>query len=118
MALDQTPSSDFFPPETKKFLEELRSKNILLGLVTSSEKCLTERLLIKTDIKSLFHIILTREDTPENKPHPMPYLTAMEKLNLSPNKTFIFEDSPSGIKAAIDSGAYTFQAGWLSKVLK
>jgi beta-phosphoglucomutase len=99
-------------PEVKNLLDEVSQSELSLGLVTSSEKSVCESLLKKFKIHNLFDVILTREDTSENKPHPMPYLEAMKFLSLSPTKTLVFEDSNTGIQSATDSGAIVIQAKW------
>lgn len=38
------------------------------------------------------------------KPFPDPFLLAASDLGICPTKTVIFEDSPSGIKAAVAAG--------------
>lgn len=38
------------------------------------------------------------------KPFPDPFLLAAADLGFNPKKTVIFEDSPSGIKAAVAAG--------------
>lgn len=38
------------------------------------------------------------------KPHPGPYLKALEVLNVSKEHTLVFEDSVSGIKAGVEAG--------------
>jgi thiamine kinase-like enzyme len=40
-----------------------------------------------------------------SKPHPAPYLKAIELLNTKPERCFIFEDSKTGILSAINSKA-------------
>jgi beta-phosphoglucomutase len=102
-------------PEVKNLLDEVSQSELSLGLVTSSEKSVCESLLKKFKIHNLFDVILTREDTSENKPHPMPYLEAMKFLSLSPTKTLVFEDSNTGIQSATDSGAIVIQANGLYK---
>ena len=38
------------------------------------------------------------------KPHPDPFLLAASDLKMDPKRCVIFEDSPSGIKAAVAAG--------------
>lgn len=41
------------------------------------------------------------------KPHPDPFLLAAKELGIPIEKCLVFEDSPSGIKAGVTSGAKT-----------
>jgi beta-phosphoglucomutase-like phosphatase (HAD superfamily) len=101
-----------FNPQIEKLMSEFKEMGIKQAVVTSSEKAITHTLLKYLSLTDYFSIILTREDTSENKPSAMPYLKAMEILSLTPNETLIFEDSPTGLTAAKESKAITFQACW------
>ena len=37
------------------------------------------------------------------KPHPLPYLTGLERLGAAAAQSVAFEDSPSGLRAAVDA---------------
>lgn len=103
---------EIFRPEVRALMEELKSSGIKQAVVTSSEKDITHTLLKHLNLQDYFSLILTREDTRENKPSPMPYLTAMERLSATPENTLIFEDSTPGLAAANASQATTIQACW------
>jgi beta-phosphoglucomutase-like phosphatase (HAD superfamily) len=51
-------------------------------------------------------VCVTAEDKriEEGKPHPAPFLLAAKDLGVDPKKCVVFEDSPSGIKAALAAG--------------
>ncbi|WP_163027289.1 HAD family hydrolase, partial [Pseudomonas viridiflava] len=42
------------------------------------------------------------------KPHPMPYLTALELLGVSADEAIAFEDSLAGVQSAHAAGIHTF----------
>ncbi len=47
------------------------------------------------------------EDCTHPKPHPEPYLTAMQALGVTePTRVLVVEDSPSGVRAGVASGAH------------
>ena len=54
--------------------------------------------------RDFFPLIVTRDDVQHAKPHPEPYLTALERLNLSAAECLALEDSPTGIRSAHDAG--------------
>jgi beta-phosphoglucomutase-like phosphatase (HAD superfamily) len=41
------------------------------------------------------------------KPDPLPYLEALRQLQLAPEETIAFEDSPSGIRSAVGANILT-----------
>ncbi|MFT6632166.1 MAG: beta-phosphoglucomutase-like phosphatase (HAD superfamily) [Bacteriovoracaceae bacterium] len=104
--------SSIFNPKIENLMKEFGSKGIKQAVVTSSEKEITHTLLKYLNLFEIFELILTREDTSENKPSPVPYLRAMELLGVNSNEVIIFEDSPTGLSAAKESNALTFQACW------
>jgi HAD superfamily hydrolase (TIGR01509 family) len=110
--ISQSNASDWHAQEMQAFLEEIKAKQLLLGLVTSSEKVVTEALLGHAQLTPLFDLIITLQDVTHPKPHPMPYLKAMQQLNIGPRETLIFEDSATGLAAARASGSRTIHAKW------
>ena len=52
-----------------------------------------------------FDLIYAGVDVKQGKPSPDIYLKAMVNLNVAPEETLIFEDSPGGFEAAKASGA-------------
>lgn len=93
-------------------LEELRTSKVQVGLVTSSEKNLVQNILKVLELEQYFDSIITREDTTENKPSPMPYLQMLKNLKRNCEEAFIFEDSPVGIEAASASLVPFGHAKW------
>lgn len=81
-------------------LSELKSNGIKMGLVTSSNEHEAREILKSHRLMDYFEVHFFKETTPMNKPHPMPYLEAMKKLNTAPSESIIFEDSTTGIAAA------------------
>ncbi len=87
-------------PKLVIFLEDLKQHHIACAIVSSG---LREGLDIKLDvlgIRQYFSTIVTGSDVSEHKPHPAPYLYALEKLDLPARDCIIFEDSQTGIQAA------------------
>lgn len=86
--------------------------NIKIALVTASEKSTTELFLNSLNIKQEFDLIISRGDTLKSKPNPEPYFLCFSKLNVNANEVIIFEDSPTGLKAASESKAPFYQVRW------
>ncbi|MDD0854468.1 HAD family phosphatase [Halobacteriovorax sp. GB3] len=83
-----------------ELLQELKSKNKKIGLVTASEKSITEVSLEQSGLLPFFEIIVTRNDSEKSKPHADPYLLGMNLLGANPSQTIVFEDSFNGMSAA------------------
>ena len=74
-----------------------------LGLVTGTQKREVKRLLPKTFLKN-FQAIVTCDDVSHGKPHPEPYLRALELLKLSASEALVIENAPLGIRSAKAAG--------------
>lgn len=91
----------------KEFLKELKSKNHLTALVTSSDNKKLENLFTQLpEIKTFFNVIVSADDKVRGKPNPAPYLLAAEKLNIEPEKCIVFEDSIAGIESGLAARMY------------
>ncbi|MDJ0363379.1 HAD-IA family hydrolase [Rhodococcus sp. H29-C3] len=49
-------------------------------------------------------ILIAAEDVRRGKPHPEPYLTALEEMNISAGEAIVIEDSPAGVRSACSAG--------------
>jgi len=112
---DQLERLAFFPEKMKRLVTEISETNSKLALVTSSEKIITYRLLKIAQIDHFFDLIITRDDVKQHKPHPLPYLVAMETLKVKADDCLIFEDSNVGLEAAKNSGGKIAKAEWFTR---
>ncbi len=110
--LSQVEGSSFFSVNLRQLLLAARQEHYQVGLVTSSEKVITNQLLKLAGFSNFFSYILTRDDSLKVKPDPWPYLEAMKYFAASPETTLIFEDSLIGIEAARSAGAHVIKAAW------
>ncbi|HLC87817.1 MAG TPA: HAD family phosphatase [Patescibacteria group bacterium] len=95
--------------DIEKLIEKLVSMEFNIGLVTSSRRLWIDQVIPRLKNRNSFKYILSigdRDDL-ESKPSPAGYIEAMKKLNSSPAKTIILEDSNKGIESAKKSGALT-----------
>ncbi|MRR18048.1 MAG: HAD family hydrolase, partial [Deltaproteobacteria bacterium] len=51
-----------------------------------------------------FQFVLTMKDCVHFKPHPEPYLKAIEQSGFSPHECLVIEDSPRGLASALAAG--------------
>lgn len=105
-------SDQFFDPVFRQTLHNLKDSGAYIGLITSSEKVITHKLIEMANISHLLNLILTRDDCPEHKPSPWPYLEALRLTNKKAHEVLIFEDSEVGLTAAKLSGAHVIKAEW------
>ncbi|XP_063901755.1 uncharacterized protein LOC135121369 isoform X2 [Zophobas morio] len=88
-------------PGLKLFLEAARNKNIAMACVTNAPRKNAETLLQILTVADYFDLLVIGDELKFAKPHPLPYLSALSHFQLEAEEALVFEDSPSGIKAAI-----------------
>lgn len=79
-----------------------------LALVTTASRANVERILEHFALAPLFDAVSTQEDVRISKPDPACYNDMIERFGLPRESCMIFEDSASGIAAALASGCQTF----------
>lgn len=90
------------------FIDVVIQKNIPRAIVTSSSG---ETLKMVSEIfpfQNYIDIVVCEEDTTRHKPHPEPYLLALERTGGEKETTLIIEDSANGIKAGKSAGCIVF----------
>lgn len=65
-------------------------------------------ILKSAEMTTLFDEVISGEDITRNKPDPMIYLTALNRLQLPADSCVAIEDSPTGIAAATGAGIETW----------
>jgi beta-phosphoglucomutase len=83
-------------------------KGIRIALVTNAPLLNATHMLDVLGIADRFDVKITIDQVERGKPDPLPYLTALERLNLAPEEAIAFEDSPSGMRAAKGAGLFSF----------
>lgn len=92
-------------PGIYELLENLKKSGIRMAVVSSTSQRLIIRALERMNITDYFDAVICGDTVKPNKPSPVPYLTAMEILNASPEECIVIEDSEVGIRAGKASGA-------------
>ena len=87
------------------FKNHIIDNKIKTALVTNTSRNIVNKVNEYTNIDSYFKTIITSDDVINHKPHPEPYLMAMNILGVVPYNTLIIEDSKVGIISAIKSEA-------------
>jgi HAD superfamily hydrolase (TIGR01509 family) len=75
-----------------------------LGLASSSNRVVIDRVLILAGLEEAFQVTLSSEEVPRGKPAPDVYLEAARRLGCSPQHCVAVEDSANGIRAGRDAG--------------
>ena len=78
--------------------------NIRLALVTGSPRDKVELMHRDNGLLGHFEVIITEDDIRQPKPHPEPYMKAIERLGLDPDRCLAVEDSRRGLASAHAAG--------------
>lgn len=92
-------------PGARALLEEAARLSVPVALVTASERTVTDEVL-RTLGASFFALSVANGETPRGKPHPDPYLTACQLLEVDPARCLAVEDTPVGARAALAAGCH------------
>lgn len=94
-------------PGLERLLQLIDSVPLKTAVVTNAPKKNAVYTLEVLNLTKTFPIVVLAEDAPPGKPDPAPYLLALEKVGVKAEKAIAFEDSPTGIQAAVAAGIYT-----------
>ncbi|XVL54622.1 HAD family phosphatase [Microbacterium oxydans] len=95
-----------FRPGARELLRDLRSAGIPTGLVTMSLRRMALSVVDLIDFEA-FDLVVAGDDVDNPKPHPEPYLQAAALLDVDITDVIVIEDSPTGVRAGLASGALT-----------
>lgn len=101
----------------QSLLDELTARNVPVGLCSSGSAPEILPVLEHYQLRAHFQAVVTIEDVKRGKPHPEGYQLAFEMLKASvgadwtPDQVVAIEDSPGGIRAALDAGLGTVGIG-------
>ena len=91
-------------PNSLELIRKSKEAGLKTALVTASGRELMNSALTRFP-ESSFDIAISRDDVANSKPHPEPYLMAAEKLKVKITECVVLEDSMTGVRAGLDSGA-------------
>ncbi|VEP17268.1 Haloacid dehalogenase superfamily protein, subfamily IA, variant 3 with third motif having DD or ED [Hyella patelloides LEGE 07179] len=77
------------------------------AVVTNAPRENAFHMLSALNLTETFPLVVLAEDAPPGKPDPAPYLLGLDKVEVNADRAIAFEDSPTGIKAAVAAGIYT-----------
>ncbi|URA10192.1 HAD family hydrolase [Thermospira aquatica] len=77
---------------------------VKLAIGTGNTKKMVTEVLKALGLEEMFDIVQTSDDVSSGKPSPEIFVKAVEKLNISPERAAVLEDSANGIRAAHAAG--------------
>lgn len=92
-------------PKVREILTTLKSKGYKVACASNSIRSTIVAALTAMNVIDLFDVVLSNQEISKPKPDPEIYISTISKLETTPSKTIVFEDSWIGISAAIKSGA-------------
>ena len=91
-------------PYFLNFLSELKNYNIATGVATSAPRANLDLIIDGLVIRNSMESLMASEDVEQHKPSPEVYLKTAKNLGVEPSHCLVFEDSFSGVSAAINAG--------------
>lgn len=86
-----------------EFIGDLKDSGYLLGLATSTNWTIVDKVFDSLNLHDIFDCITTGEEVDNPKPFPDIYLVAAEKLGVNPGDCLVIEDSAPGVTAAVEA---------------
>ncbi|GLU53036.1 HAD family hydrolase [Dyadobacter frigoris] len=86
------------------FIDDLYQNEVKLGVATSAPVANLDLVFSKVPLREKMGSILASENVKKHKPDPEVYLTSARNLGVSPEDCVVFEDSFSGVSAALNAG--------------
>jgi beta-phosphoglucomutase len=97
-------------PGVRELLSSL-ALEVPVAIASGALRSEIESILAGAGLRGLFRAVVGADDVTQGKPHPEPYLTAMDRIaasasapGLKPEECVVVEDSPPGIAAALAAG--------------
>jgi beta-phosphoglucomutase len=91
-------------PGAAALLDWARARNVATGLVTNAPRENADLMVEVLGLRGAFDVEISAVELPRSKPHPEPYLAAVDALELDAARTVAIEDSAPGIAAARAAG--------------
>jgi HAD superfamily hydrolase (TIGR01509 family) len=94
-------------PGLPDLIDRARATGLRTALVTNAPRANADAMLAAIGMAGRLDTIVLADDCPRGKPSPDPYLEALRRLDVPAEMAIAFEDSPSGIAAAVAAGIFT-----------
>ena len=87
-----------------ELLAYAEARGLPRAVVTNAPRANAEKALAALGLAALLPLVVIGGELARSKPDPLPYLTALELIGASAEKAVAFEDSLSGVQAAVAAG--------------
>ncbi len=94
-------------PGVKDFIERCHKNGIRMCAATSNKRELAEGVLRNNGLIDNLDFIVTSDEAGSSKDKPDIFFICTDKMNVTPEETAVFEDSPHAAKTAFDNGFFT-----------
>jgi HAD superfamily hydrolase (TIGR01509 family) len=91
-------------PGAVELLDYADSRGLKRAVVTNAPRANAEKVLAALGIHHRLPIVVIGAELARSKPDPLPYLTALERTGAAAGRSVAFEDSLSGVRAAVAAG--------------
>lgn len=107
VAFNKCPVAEAMPGALET-LQQVQAAGLTPMVVTGSgQASLLDRLNANFPNCFQSHLMVTAYDVTHGKPHPEPYLMALDKGGLKANEAIVIENAPLGVQAAVAAGIFT-----------
>ena len=80
------------------------ARYVRMAIVTTAKRVDFDLIHENRQITTFMDFVLVREDYALAKPHPEPYLTALQRFGATQEETLVVEDSSRGLRSAVAAG--------------
>ncbi|QHC60896.1 HAD-IA family hydrolase [Rathayibacter sp. VKM Ac-2760] len=92
-------------PGARELLRDVHTAGVRQAIVTTSSRVMARVVADALAAEVPLAALVTGDDVSRGKPHPEPYLLAAAILGVDVARCIAIEDSPTGLAAAVASGA-------------
>ncbi len=85
-------------------IRALQARGLSLAVASNSRRDYVERALVTCRIENSFRCVVSADQVARGKPAPDVYLAAATCLNIPPDRCLALEDTPIGLRSALDAG--------------
>jgi phosphoglycolate phosphatase len=112
--LDHPTDNTRWMPHARAVLDEVRSYR--LAIVTNKPRNITDIILGRLGVRSLFSAVIAGGDLPATKPSPQPIVEIAKQFGMNPSQLVVVGDGPQDIEAGRRAGSRTIgvQGGFLA----
>jgi len=94
-------------PGVLDFIARAKAAGIARAAVTNAPRANAELMLGKLGLLGEMQTLVIGDELAHGKPHPLPYLTALDRLGVPARAARVYEDSSAGVRSGVAAGIET-----------